>query len=312
MTLSARPLVSIITPTFNRADYLPETIESVLRQDFADWEMIIVDDGSTDGTRQLAEAYCSLDARIAYRYQENRGSSAARNHGIGLARGRYLALLDSDDCYLPHGLATLVSAMQAAPPSVKLVYGDFLKYFQAEKRSVHTRTTPPRPRPLLYFQFLIPGGNPVAPCACLLDKNVLDEIGLFDESFSYVEDRELWSRLVRRYDIRHIDAMVSIYRKHATQITCDRRGWGQNSDRQICSFFSALPLEEWFPEAKSAVALAHSIDQLVHVLLKCTPLPLQSILLMLRLAQEKDFAVQREDLVRRLSGQGPPAPTGTL
>ena len=305
------PLVSIITPIFNREEYLPATIESVLRQDFTDWELIMIDDGSTGGVREVAESYCRKDARIFYRHQENRGTSAARNRGIAMARGRYLAFLDSDDCYLQHGLATLVSAMQAAPAAVKLVYGDFLKYFQAEKRSVHTRTSLPLTRPRLYFQFLIPGKNPVAPSACLLVKSVLDEIGPFDETFSHVEDRELWSRLVRRYDIQHVDAMVCLYRKHAMQLTGDRQAWGQQSDRQMCRFFSALPLEEWFPEAKSDAALAQSIDQLVQVLLKCTPLPHRSILLMLRLAQQKSFAAHREVFIRRLSGQGQAAPAPT-
>lgn len=100
--------MSIITPTYNREAYLAQAIESVLSQDFTEWELIIVDDGSsTNASRLLADAYCRRDSRISFHERPHGGASAARNYGIARARGAYLAFLDSDDRYLPGGLSRL-------------------------------------------------------------------------------------------------------------------------------------------------------------------------------------------------------------
>lgn len=97
--------VSIITPCYNGARYIAETIESVLAQDYTDWEMIIVNDGSTDDSQQIIEKYASSDDRIISVNQKNGGSANARNHGIRLATGRYICLLDSDDLWYPQFLS---------------------------------------------------------------------------------------------------------------------------------------------------------------------------------------------------------------
>lgn len=94
-----RGLVSVITPCFNGAAYIGETIESVLSQDYTDWEMIVVDDGSTDGSADVVRGYMEKDPRLRLIRQENRGSAAARNCGIRAAEGQYIALLDADDLW---------------------------------------------------------------------------------------------------------------------------------------------------------------------------------------------------------------------
>ena len=94
-------LVSIITPLYNGEKYLAQTIESVLAQTYKEWEMIIINDGSTDQGEQLARSYAQKDDRIQVYSQENAGSAAARNNGIRRAKGRYIALLDSDDLWEP-------------------------------------------------------------------------------------------------------------------------------------------------------------------------------------------------------------------
>lgn len=302
------PLVSIITPVYNRADYLAESIESVLAQTFCDWELLIIDDGSdTDDSRRVSETYCKRDTRIRYYYEPHGGLSAARNHGISRARGKYLALLDSDDRYMPQGLDILTQALRSSAEQVKLVYADFIKYFQAEDRFQPTRVQPPQPRPGLYLQFMIPGGNPVAPCACLLERNVLDEIGGFDSCFDGLEDRELWSRLVRRYEIAHIPEPVAIYRKHGNQITSPRNKASKRlgNDRQAYAFFSALPLESWFPKAKDAKTQAKALDNLAVTLLKRPNPPVDTALHMLRLAQLKSPTRQRQAFLADLEAKIP-------
>jgi glycosyltransferase involved in cell wall biosynthesis len=109
------PKVSVIIPTYNSASYIIEAVESVLNQTYKDFEVIVVDDGSTDNTHTLLEPY--LD-RIMYRFQENRGESIARNEGIRIAQGEYITFLDSDDWWMPSKLERQVPLMEAIPEAV--------------------------------------------------------------------------------------------------------------------------------------------------------------------------------------------------
>src|SRR5664280_1259769 len=105
------PAVSVVMTVFNTASYLAETIESLLRQTFADFEFIIVDDGSTDGSVDLIRRHATLDSRIRPLFGGHRGQGAAANAGIALARGHFIARMDSDDIALPERLATQLAWM---------------------------------------------------------------------------------------------------------------------------------------------------------------------------------------------------------
>jgi glycosyltransferase involved in cell wall biosynthesis len=111
-----KPEFSVIIPVYNRTDLLLRAVGSVLRQDFIDFEIIVVDDGSEDDIESIVAAFD--DERISYHHQANMGASAARNAGIDKARGRYVAFLDSDDIYLPHHLATMRAILQRFPGAV--------------------------------------------------------------------------------------------------------------------------------------------------------------------------------------------------
>lgn len=104
-------LVSIITPCYNGAKYISETIDSVLAQTYKDWEMIIIDDGSKDNSAEIVRAYMEKDSRIKFLQQANAGSAAARNNGIRSAEGQYIALLDADDLWEPEFLAEQTAFM---------------------------------------------------------------------------------------------------------------------------------------------------------------------------------------------------------
>ena len=122
-------LVSIITPCYNDERYIAETIESVLSQTYPFWEMIIVDDGSADGSAEIVRGFLSLDSRIRYFRQDNAGSASARNTGIRHAQGQYIALLDADDLWLPDFLASQISLLKktgsiCAAASYKHIDGD--------------------------------------------------------------------------------------------------------------------------------------------------------------------------------------------
>jgi glycosyltransferase involved in cell wall biosynthesis len=115
-------LFSIIIPTFNRARLIGRAIDSVLAQDFPDWEMIVIDDGSTDSTGDMIRHYSDSDPRIQYHYTDNQGASAARNFGCSMASGKYFTFLDSDDEYLP-GHLSLRSEMISAQPAIEFLHG---------------------------------------------------------------------------------------------------------------------------------------------------------------------------------------------
>jgi len=114
---------SIIIPTFNRGHVIGRAIESVIAQDFDDWEMIVIDDGSLDGTGDIVRQYSDRDNRISYHYSENQGAAAARNLGSSFSSGKYFTFLDSDDEYLPNHLS-LRAEMISAEPAIELLHGN--------------------------------------------------------------------------------------------------------------------------------------------------------------------------------------------
>jgi glycosyltransferase involved in cell wall biosynthesis len=116
-------LFSIIIPTYNRARLISRAIESVLAQDFQDWEMIVVDDGSTDDTGEVVRSFVSIEGRISYHYSENQGAASARNFGCSFASGKYYTFLDSDDEYLASHLS-IRSEMISAAPALELLHGN--------------------------------------------------------------------------------------------------------------------------------------------------------------------------------------------
>ena len=117
------PLVSVIVPTFNRAYCLPRTIDSILRQTHRNLEVIVVDDGSSDQTRDLVQRSYGVDRRVKYYHQDNQGANAARNQGIRLSKGEYVALLDSDDTWMPWKLQLQLACMERFP-EVGMVWTD--------------------------------------------------------------------------------------------------------------------------------------------------------------------------------------------
>jgi glycosyltransferase involved in cell wall biosynthesis len=293
-------LISIITPTYNRADLLGQTIESVLAQTYPDWELIIIDDGSADNTSEVVSRYLEKDGRIKYFYQENRGLPAARNSGIRKAAGKYLAFLDADDLYFPDSLKNLWGHLHKAPPKTKLVYGDFIIFYDNSTTTRKIRATPPFPRPKLYLQFLISGGNPIVPSATMVEKKAVIDVGMFNESFFSLEDAELWSRLILKYDIAKVDAQIVRYRKHHNQLTKKTELRRYNRDRQSLKLFSALELSQLFPHACSDHEMSIQLDRLAKIMLKQKLPTYDTALHILKVAQEKHFRTKRERYIRRL------------
>jgi glycosyltransferase involved in cell wall biosynthesis len=168
------PLVAVIIPSYNYADHIADCVDSVLAQTFTDFEVIVVDDGSQDNTREVVAQF--TDPRVKYIWQENKGLPGARNTGICASSGKYLAFLDSDDKYHPHKLEIQVDFLEKNP-AIGLVYNS--RYLvDSRDRILRLRRAPET----VSLTDLLKG-YPFAPSDVVMRRKWAERIGLFDESF---------------------------------------------------------------------------------------------------------------------------------
>lgn len=208
---SQSPRVSVIIPTYRRAHNIRECIDSVLAQTYQDFEIIVVDDGSTDSTRDVVAAY---GERVRYIYQENRGPASARNTGIQAARGELVAFQDSDDLWLPEKLSLQVPLFDQ-DPEIGLVYCD-MSYFRShglcDRPSSFKSHRPPMSGHV--FREMFVQGCPMHTPTSIVRRRCLDEVGLFNEELRHFEDQDLWYRLAMRFKIDYVDALLVQCRVH--------------------------------------------------------------------------------------------------
>jgi len=205
MSSTSAPLVSVVMPAYNVAWCIGHAVDSVLAQDYAARELIVVNDGSTDGTRPLLEAYGDAVTVID---QENRGMSAARNAGIRRSRGTYVAFLDADDRWLPAKLTRQVELMERRPEvgfcstSARVEDGDgrLINLWRCPRGSTDILTT------LFAENATIAGGC----SAVMVRKALFDRVGLFDERLGGFEDPDLWLRLAAVSGYACIDETLAV------------------------------------------------------------------------------------------------------
>ncbi len=193
---------SVIIPTFNRAWTLGAAIDSVLAQSHDDFELIVVDDGSTDTTPDLLAAY---GEKIRWLHQKNRGVSAARNAGIRVSRGSLITFLDSDDRWLPEKLA-IQAAFLNAHPDVKICQTEEIWIRNGVR--VNPKKKHAKPSGDIFQRSL--SLCLVSPSAVMLRRELFDEVGLFDETLPACEDYDLWLRISCRYPVLLIDQPLII------------------------------------------------------------------------------------------------------
>lgn len=184
-------MISVIIPTYNRADMVCEAVDSVLAQDYSPFELIVVDDGSTDDTPKRLAAYGD---KIRVLAQDNRGVSAARNAGIRMAQGRYLAFLDSDDLWEKQKLSCQMDFFKANP-DILICQSEEIwirKGKRVNPMNKHKKLSGMLFEPYLHLCL-------VSPSAVMIKRELLDEVGLFDESLPACEDYDLWLRISCRY-----------------------------------------------------------------------------------------------------------------
>jgi hypothetical protein len=214
--MSDFPSVSIVIATYNRAKFLGETIRSILNQQLRNFELIVVDDGSTDDTGRLLAGYRS---QLRYLYQENRGPSAARNFGVRCANADWISIQDSDDLCMPNHLQTLYGYAKDHPEcAMVFANGDYLGEREHNRETIIPRTK---------SQQLANRGVKIEDFfeksilrlqAALISKKAYDAIGGHDESLRICMDLDLGFRLLMNFPVAYLDSVVFSYRRHAGNI----------------------------------------------------------------------------------------------
>lgn len=210
---SMTPLFSVILPTYNRAYVLWRAVQSVLAQTEARWELVVVDDGSTDGTRRLLEEF--RDPRIRAVTTQNRGSSAARNSGFELSRAPYLAYLDSDNAWRPTYLATMLEAIRRHPAAVLWYCGQHTTIWRRAENggwAVEQEGDDPRAQYSLKDALQLMGPD----TSCMVHvREVLAEVGGWDEECRWLEDWDFFTRCLIRHPagVRWVSEVLVEYRQ---------------------------------------------------------------------------------------------------
>jgi len=205
------PKVSVIIPTYNCGQYICEAIDSVLAQTYKDIEIIIVDDGSSDNTKNVVLMYKD---KIKYIYQNNKGEAGARNRGIKEAQGEFIAFIDADDIWLENKLEKqmeIISNMSADLVHCRM-------YVMENNKIVEGKIKPTKPA--ITFYDLLLGGKSLL-MTIVVKKACFDKIGLFDESIKLATDYDMWLRFSLKYKISFIDEPLAIYRRHSNQLSSE-------------------------------------------------------------------------------------------
>ena len=216
-------LVSVIMPAYNASPYIGEAIRSVIDQDYPNIELIVVDDGSVDGSAEVAESFGS---RVKVIRQANAGVAAARNRGLAAARGELIAFLDADDLWLPGKLSAQVAYLSQHPETA-VVYGVFTRWHAKPDGSFDPPPVPVVQNPQspivadhsgwIYTELLL--GSIVHVITAMIRRDVADRLGGFDESLPTGEDYDFWLRMSRQFRAVKLNRVLAYYRIHSTSIT---------------------------------------------------------------------------------------------
>lgn len=211
-------MISIILPTYNREGIIKRAIDSVLTQTFSDWELIIMDDGSTDETEHAVAKYL-VDTRISFYKQINAGPIAARNNAAKIAKGDWLAFLDSDDEWLPEKLEKQWAKIKEANKEI-VVFGNFYYINENNDKLGEFFGSKTKPYSGRILQRLL-ADNFVLTSSVVLPRQLFLNLGGFNRELNLVigEDHELWLRLSGVLEFHYIPEPIVLYRVHSVQLT---------------------------------------------------------------------------------------------
>ncbi len=212
------PVVSIIMPVFNGEKFISKAIHSILMQDYDNFELICIDDGSTDKTKEIILSF--NDNRINYIYQQHSGKpSIARNKGIKSSRGDYIAFIDHDDIFLYNSLSERIKFFDDNP-GINFVYSDceiINEKGEVISKSVISYSNKKACSGKCFKELF--GGIFIPTQGVMLKKDILDKVGLFNENLLCAEDYNLWLRIAYYYPLGYIDRILAQWRNHDTSLT---------------------------------------------------------------------------------------------
>jgi glycosyltransferase involved in cell wall biosynthesis len=214
------PKVSVQICCYNSEKYLDETIVSVLSQSFKDWELVIVNDGSTDGTEAIIKKYIGMGLPIAYFYQKNKGFASARNKALELSRGDWIAILDHDDLWYPEKLEAQNESIKRCPEA-KLHFANS-EWFTDSGLIVRRTIQDNKFRTGVIaepFYKLLAEGCFIDSETALIERSSLVECGGFDERYAYIVDYDLFLRLSKEHRVYYEDRVLAKWRMHSAQAT---------------------------------------------------------------------------------------------
>lgn len=309
-----KPEISVVIPTYNRRELIVEAIESVLAQTYSDFEIIVVDDGSTDDTAERLRPYMN---RVQYVVQRNRGVAAARNAGIQLAQGEFICFLDSDDLWEPVKLEAQLRFTRDHP-EYGLISTEIMGFDAERKSAGQSKAKMYEIRNGMVLEHLL-FGNWIQTSTVMLRRSCLDEVGWFDEDVGqFGEDWLLWMRVASRFPVYFLPEPLVSYRFHPGQLT------QYHTEEQFRSLMRCLQKLATLPQFQQKPALlreaeyricvgrawrdrsAGEYEQAMVKLKRAFQLrrfPIAPLYLMMRTVAEKKF--RRKG--RALSSSSPPA-----
>ncbi len=234
-------LISVIIPVYNGEDFLGAAIDSVLGQSIDDYELLVVDDGSTDRSPSIAKSY---GERLTYLRKENGGVASALNHGIREAGGKYIAWLSHDDLFLPNKLERQLKFTNENK-RFKACYTDY-HIIDPAGNLIKTVETPWYPRQeairALFARMYINGSS------MLIDRTVFDRVGLFNERRRYSQDADFWFRILHQFEIGRVPEVLLLWRSHPGQGSRNREALRSDEQAMYRQAFESFGIEGIFPD----------------------------------------------------------------
>lgn len=232
---SDEPLITVITPTYNRAQFILDAVQSVVDQDYGNIQHIIVDDGSSDNTKDLINKFIDDDV-LEYYHQRNQGQSTARNVALSKAKGEYVCFLDSDNVWLPGKLREQVNYL-THHPDIDIVYGDKITIDeQGEEINRFNMTR--------YSGYIAPQmlkDNCVSMNTAMVRRRCFDELGVMSGKRKVADDYDLWLRFSSKYKFFYIPKYFAKYRVMKDQISSDKRSRFETNEQIIHDFLREFP-----------------------------------------------------------------------
>jgi glycosyltransferase involved in cell wall biosynthesis len=228
--MSDAPTISVVMSVYNAGRYLPQAVESVLAQSFRDFEFIIIDDGSTDGSPEVLRAYAARDLRIRLTVRGNKGLTVTLNEGLAQARGEFVARMDCDDVCIPDRFQKQLDYLRADP--LLVCAGGHFELID-EKGRLLTRLCPPSDDETIQ-KLLLAGHTAICHPAAMMRREAVARVGGYDPYFKTTQDLDLWLRLGEIGRLGNVREVVLKFRQHGGSVSETKRQEQRRFGREAC------------------------------------------------------------------------------